>query len=496
MRSASLASKIYVTLGVFFIVLISIGSCYLIFLENHDNRLRSLVELNSSFLRLEDSLGVYKDYISQNMVGLLEASSKSRHIKAFQENHKRLALNVLKNIRISTQKMDVFIDLFNENSNVEQVKQQLFSTQAVFMKDFEDKERQINRHLLYFGHVDKEFSELKAVKKLDDLSEGLIKLNMELMLLIQDARLTFKAYMATMFTAVIVFIGIVAVFFTIRIRSRLRYLQSISEALKHERGLPKKENSYDEIGLVVQSLYELSEKLIKSSEEVKKNELELQALNDRLVDLNASLVKTIENERLDISQFVHNNLGQTLTAMQLQLEWIREENKENATLCQDIEGFIHLIRASTNDVRKIANSINPPLMDKRGFSGSVRYLLTFFEEYKFNINLKIECDEETLNAEQKISLYRIVQEALVNVARHAKATHVDVVLKDQVGGVELLVQDNGCGLRANSGHSTGLKGIESRVNHLMGRMELKNGLDKGAVLSVKIPLISKSYETV
>ena len=101
-------------------------------------------------------------------------------------------------------------------------------------------------------------------------------------------------------------------------------------------------------------------------------------------ELNKSLVDTIENERLDISQFIHNNLGQYLTSMQLQLNFLKLKFKDQYNLNENIEYISRLIIECLPELKKVSSSIQPSLIEEFGLKKSLNHLIKSFQ----NINLK------------------------------------------------------------------------------------------------------------
>ncbi len=118
---------------------------------------------------------------------------------------------------------------------------------------------------------------------------------------------------------------------------------------------------------------------------------------------------------------------------------------------------------------------------------SIQHLGQMFKKYRFEIQEDINIEESELSVTQQVSIYRIIQEGLLNVARHANASVVQIYCHVSNQSIHLDIKDNGSGLKQGHSFSMGLKGIESRVTNLLGSFDLLNQKNGGTILSVKIP---------
>lgn len=236
------------------------------------------------------------------------------------------------------------------------------------------------------------------------------------------------------------------------------------------------------------------------AENAKRADVE-RALRDsqkQLRALAARLETLREDERLRISREIHDELGQKLTALKLELvsaERILEEmpntTADNAVLERVVEAS-ELADEILAAVQEIAAELRPGALDKLGLGMALQS-----EARRFEQRTRIQCEvhlpdrEPPLSTELSVALFRIFQECLTNVARHAGAGKVVVVLEVKDDWVELRVQDNGQGIptaRAADPDSLGLLGMQERAALLGGEIVFHSGREGGTIVTARIPL--------
>jgi signal transduction histidine kinase len=224
--------------------------------------------------------------------------------------------------------------------------------------------------------------------------------------------------------------------------------------------------------------------LDRSREALAMREQELAALSARLMSVQ-------EEERRRISRELHDELGQSLTAVSTFL-WLLE---------QKLPAGLGDLRAQALDARRLASQtlaqmrelsqlLRPSVLDSLGLVPSLDSQLQAFSK-RHKITTRFHADElpDRLPVEVETAVFRIAQEALTNVARHSRASHVDVSLRRDEHSLCLQVQDHGIGLPAGDGpksRGTGLVGIRERVRALGGTFALSSG--SGTRLEVRLPL--------
>jgi signal transduction histidine kinase len=215
------------------------------------------------------------------------------------------------------------------------------------------------------------------------------------------------------------------------------------------------------------------------------------ALRQReLTDLSARLMAVQEDERRRLARELHDEFGQSLTAVNAYLWLIERQAPEDAG---ELRGRAtearRLVNATLGSMRRVSQLLRPAVLDTLGLVPSLDALLKAFAEgHRIATSLTADGLPERLPAELETALYRVAQEALTNVARHARATRVRVAIAALGGELRLDVEDDGVGLPARGAATggTGLVGIRERVRALGGELTLLSR--RGVHLSVHVPL--------
>jgi PAS domain S-box-containing protein len=232
----------------------------------------------------------------------------------------------------------------------------------------------------------------------------------------------------------------------------------------------------------------------KMLDEGKRAEEKLTKSRERLRNLSGHLHGLLEEERTRISREIHDELGQALTAMKLDLSSIRRSLVSDGLAKRSAK--VHEIERSVNriirTVRKIATELRPGILDELGVAAAIEWITKDFQK-RTGIGCKV-----TIKAVDKISdtvrattIFRIVQEALTNVMRHAAASQVNVSLEKMDDTLKLEVRDNGIGIKEGrifDARSLGLIGIRERVLLLGGKAEISGKPGEGTVVRVILPV--------
>jgi signal transduction histidine kinase len=219
----------------------------------------------------------------------------------------------------------------------------------------------------------------------------------------------------------------------------------------------------------------------------------------RLHDLTAYLESVREEERTRIARELHDELGQALTGLKMDLAWVRDRltltgTTAPATVLRDkVIGMMALADATIKTGRRIATELRPGILDDLGLVAALEWLAQDFQR-RTGVPCDFTADREDLNLSRKqtTALFRIAQESLTNVTRHAQATNVQVRLRTDGGDLILEVRDNGRGLaqapEAAESASLGLLGMRERAVHLGGTVEIRGAPAKGTQVTARIPL--------
>jgi PAS domain S-box-containing protein len=262
-----------------------------------------------------------------------------------------------------------------------------------------------------------------------------------------------------------------------------------AEALAH--ASMELENRVDERTAELLTANRLMKKML---DEGKRAEEKLRISRERLRNLSGRLQSLLEEERTRISREIHDELGQTLTSMKLDLSLIRRSLVSDGLAEQSAK--VHEIELAVNriirTVRKIATDLRPGILDELGVAAAIEWMAKDFQN-RTGIRCKV-----TIRAVDKISdpvcttaIFRIVQEALTNVMRHAAASQVNVRLEKKGDTLTLEVRDNGIGImegRLIGSKSFGLIGIRERVLLLGGEAVIRGKPGEGTMVRVTLPI--------
>jgi signal transduction histidine kinase len=211
----------------------------------------------------------------------------------------------------------------------------------------------------------------------------------------------------------------------------------------------------------------------------------------RLRQLSQQLVSSQEQERKALSRELHDEIGQLLTALRMELG-----NVERSHAAAGGEADTHLDQAkklaetTLKTTRDIAMGLRPAMLDLLGLGPALEWQTReYSRRYKTPIQLDVAGDLRDLPDPHRTYLYRIVQEGLTNCARHAHAKNIRVSLKDANGQLAVTVEDDGVGFDQHGGvsYGLGLLGITERVRELCGNIAIQSEPGKGTRLEVMLP---------
>ena len=208
--------------------------------------------------------------------------------------------------------------------------------------------------------------------------------------------------------------------------------------------------------------------------------------------LGRSVLRVQEDERRRLARDLHDGIGQNLTALKLRLAQISDAlPPELQTLRTSLDAAVALCSDTLDDTRQLSRLLRPPILDDLGLEPAMRWLArSLGEAAGIAIAVEIEPMPE-LDGELQTLLFRITQEALNNVVKHASAHSVLVHLVERSGRLQLQIVDDGCGFdpegaRGNGG--IGLGGIRERLQLFNGELELHSSVGHGTRLRAVVPL--------
>jgi signal transduction histidine kinase len=225
--------------------------------------------------------------------------------------------------------------------------------------------------------------------------------------------------------------------------------------------------------------------------------VEMAEARTELQHLSARLVEAQEDERRSISRELHDEVGQALTGVLVEmanLSTLIRSGSADAVAAKADE-IKRLLENAIGTVRNMALLLRPSMLDDLGLVPALEWQAR--EVSKRNgLWVKVEADEvsEDLPEEHKTCVYRVVQEALHNIVQHAQAHNVKVAVRQQQDQLSLSIEDDGKGFRAGHERGMGLLGMQERVSHLGGTFSVDSQPGRGAALKVALPLAPPAVE--
>lgn len=206
-----------------------------------------------------------------------------------------------------------------------------------------------------------------------------------------------------------------------------------------------------------------------------------------------------EEERTRIAREVHDELGQALTGLKLDMSWLATKVARSAQPVQDkVRTMVDHIDETIQTVRRIATELRPGILDSLGLGAALEWQANEFQSRSgIACQVTAAVDDSQLNQQLTTVFFRIYQEALTNIIRHAHATRVDVLLSEANGALVLTVKDNGRGISeeeiANT-RSIGLVGMRERAMLIGGEITLQGAPGRGTTMTLRVPLAPPAKE--
>jgi signal transduction histidine kinase len=209
-----------------------------------------------------------------------------------------------------------------------------------------------------------------------------------------------------------------------------------------------------------------------------------------LRDLSAKLVRVQEEERRALSRELHDEAGQSFSAILMEAENLLDM-PQRGDLHRHLESIRNLAQRGLSEARDMALLLRPSMLDDFGLLPALNWQARETGK-RTGLRVQVNAAElpEDLPEEHKTCIYRVVQEALNNVARHAQASAVQVSLQGRPFEISLSVQDDGTGFDAQRVRGLGLLGMEERVHHLGGTFVIDSQPGRGTLLKINLPVVN------
>lgn len=247
----------------------------------------------------------------------------------------------------------------------------------------------------------------------------------------------------------------------------------------------------DEVGVLADAFNQMIAQVGQAAREREDRD----QLRGLLID---KIITVQEEERRRIARELHDDTGQALTAIRMGLTNALDACHACAHHGR-LDELNNLTRSTLDNVRQLALELRPPVLDDLGLGVALRrYVYDWGRTYEIGVSFEsVGLDGMRLDPAIETAVYRITQEALTNVARHAHATHVDVVLERRQGVCIAIIEDDGCGFDRAAAHNMrhiGLTGMEERAKLVNGSVTIETGCGKGTTIFVRVPLQLQDLE--
>lgn len=201
-----------------------------------------------------------------------------------------------------------------------------------------------------------------------------------------------------------------------------------------------------------------------------------------------------EDERASLARELHDELGQTLTAIKLELGRMATllDTRIAPMAVDRLQSMIGLVEIGIATVKRIATDLRPATLDHLGLPAAIRWeAMTFRARTGLRCDIRAEEQTTSLSADQETAVFRVFQEALTNVVRHGHASAVHVTLAERRGIFELRIKDNGCGIsdaQIRDPRAIGLLGMRERASLIGATFDITGRPGRGTLVTVRVPI--------
>jgi PAS domain S-box-containing protein len=274
-----------------------------------------------------------------------------------------------------------------------------------------------------------------------------------------------------------------------KLTSYVKIVRDLTERVELELALEDAVNSIDiKVGERTSELGEANKVLTMQVARQQRDALLRQVLMQRIMN-------TQEDERKRISRDLHDHLGQELTGLRLRIELLKEQYGKDDKTLEAIEAVEAIAENIDKTVDFLTWELRPASIDELGLEAALRNFVNEWSDH-FNIPAELNLNRRhgrRLAPVAEINLYRIAQESLNNIAKHARASKVNVTLADEDHSVALTIEDDGVGFeveeKASKLKGIGLLGLGERAALLEGEVEIESAVGEGTAIHVRIPAI-------
>ena len=239
------------------------------------------------------------------------------------------------------------------------------------------------------------------------------------------------------------------------------------------------------------------EGIILNTTQSKLGELEVKRVQQQLMELSSHIQDAKEQERLRIAREVHDEIGSLLTAIKMDLSWmVQRLPADNHALANKVKTIEELVNRAITSASNLAHSLRPGFLDCFGIIAAIEIEAQEFSK-RSGISCTVVKSQESIELPEahSITLFRVCQEALNNILKHAHAKHVQIEIVKGTDHLELIISDDGVGFSEaarNKPRSFGLRGVHERVAHLGGTVKIASTLGRGTQIAIFVPLMEET----
>ena len=222
---------------------------------------------------------------------------------------------------------------------------------------------------------------------------------------------------------------------------------------------------------------------------------ELRQYQEELRNLSSHIQSVQEEERSHIAREIHDELGQNLTSINMEIDYLKSRDVEDADsdLLNRLNTLGELVNHTIKTTRRISQELRPSILDDLGLKSAIEWQVSQYKKRSDSIyKLNMFGDDENISSEQSTAIFRIAQESLTNIARHAEATNIEIHLSIEKLFIKLEIKDDGKGISENNtdnlNASFGIFGMKERASILGGKLEIVSAPKEGTAIIVELPL--------
>lgn len=212
----------------------------------------------------------------------------------------------------------------------------------------------------------------------------------------------------------------------------------------------------------------------------------------------SSILNGEEKERSRVAQELHDGVGQLISAAKMNLNSYRDNATLNADQNHIYEKAVLLVEESYQEIRSIARNLSPNIIMQQGLSKALEHYLQQIKTETLNIQLHVDDNiDSVLYEQQQIILYRVLQECIQNILKHAQATQVDIAILNDDEWISVTIEDNGIGFDTQitkNGLGLGLQNIQNRIHFLNGTVEWDSHIGAGTMIAIHLPIQIQSKQ--